>query len=94
VKFEHEKLDVQYIERKIREEDKRVGRLVTKVLLSPSEWAEFMCTMDMRYMPPDIGQRDRRYTIAIQPTMLAKYSPDMDFSQCTIRTVDVVLNRI
>jgi hypothetical protein len=46
MKFIKERLDVKYIQRRIREEDAKSDRKVTEVLLTPQEWYDFISTTD------------------------------------------------
>lgn len=93
MKFVLEALDTGYIARRVVEEQARTGgRRVTRVELSPPEWAEFK----MNYL----GSGDYRYNIGeLQSVRVAIYKPfaghvvdsDVAVANPDIQTVDVVL---
>jgi len=42
MRFEFEKIDFKYIERLVRAEQVRTNKIVTRVVLTHSEWSEFV----------------------------------------------------
>lgn len=61
MKFIRERLNRDYLHRRILEEDARCDRKITEVILTPSEWQEFCEAEDGRLM---LGMKEYQFCIA------------------------------
>lgn len=92
MKFEFEKIDAEYIKRKVVEEEKHTGKQVRRVKLNRGEWFEFANEVGMgKHMPSFARPEWFAYRIPILPRLSA-YSPSAydDAAEATYRTVEVV----
>jgi hypothetical protein len=91
MKFEYERFDIDYISRKVREENKRAGRLVTKVILDEREWVKFIDDMGLWRTSFASGRYPDPYRIAIyDPCRLSDAKPSDLIAPLAYQMVDVV----
>lgn len=91
MKFDFEKINARFIDRKVREAQKadKLSRRVTTVRLSPPEWAEFLSSENRYYngaFPEVLKMRGPMPPIST-------FSPHDPIYPEDILTIDVVLDR-
>lgn len=92
MRFEYEKIDVDYITRLVRAEDKK-GKRVTRVVLSGPEWYRF--TRDSRllsYYRPETPDTER-YVVALYEPIIYSAPPSIGSPADKIRTIEIACDR-